>query len=462
MFLIKLAVSLFIGLLVGLERDESWKNKKRPLEYSPSSKFIFIRRNIPARGLGGVRTFLLLSLLSFLSGLALKYGLWQLFLLMGGGVVGLIMISYFLNYFDKNTFGLTTELGIFTLVSLNILLALDYLALREVLLLGALTSLLLSFRSEFRAVVSALSRREIKEILEFAVVVFVILPWLPNKDITLSGMLGDYKSFFSLGPFAEIVVINPFKLWLVVVFISVLNFTGYFLAKLFESTKSMLLLGIMGGLVSSTTITELFAMKLRGIAVKSRLFKESLVIVLVANAVSFLRIPLVVLGASAGNPVIFREIVEILALMFVTGVLLAWAISKLVRDTGTESREVRQIFMKLFKSPLVLSNSLKFAFVFLLISVITQIGRIFAGQMGIVATVLLSSFTGMDAVSIILARAGGVLITYKMAAVLLVVATVMNLYAKVFLAILLKSYSFAARLLIAFTIMSLPAILLVI
>ncbi len=463
-----LFIVLLIGLLIGLERDDSWK-KNTYVKHPPVRKFSFIVKNIQAHGLGGVRTFILLSLLGYLGGtLYLVLGSFVFPVLFFSVIAILIFISYILNYFDKNTFGLTTELAIFTVMGITMAIGMHALSYKASLLIIAIVSIVLSFREEFRNVVATFNKKEVKEILEFLVVVFVILPWLPDHNYTLTELISHLNVNLHLGFLSSVVIINPFRLWLVVVFISSLNFVGYFIGKLFKSTRSMLLLGAMGGLVSSTTVTELLAMRMRKVSSRSHIFKQAMVITLIANAVSFLRIPLVVLGASGGRTALFNTTIYSLVGMFFAGLLLAWLLLKTLSSKNKEEkykndREMNALFTNvIFKSPLMLSSALKFGLLFLAVSILTQVGKLFAGQFGVVATTLFASATGMDAVSIILSKSVGTLITLNSAAILLVTATIVNLYVKVILAAILKSFKFAFKMLVFFTFISLVGILLLI
>jgi hypothetical protein len=81
--------------------------------------------------------------------------------------------------------------------------------------------------------------------LKFAIITAIILPVLPNQS-------------FWEAPFD---VLNPYKIWLMVVLISGIGFLGYILVKLVGSRHGIGLTGFLGGLVSSTAVTLTFAQR---------------------------------------------------------------------------------------------------------------------------------------------------------------------------------------------------------
>ena len=67
------------------------------------------------------------------------------------------------------------------------------------------------------------------------------MPLLPDKGI---------------GPYA---VLNPYHIWLMVVLVSGLSLAGYLVLRFIGTGKSLLLVGMSGGLVSSTATTLVYA-----------------------------------------------------------------------------------------------------------------------------------------------------------------------------------------------------------
>ena len=100
----------------------------------------------------------------------------------------------------------------------------------------------------------------------------IILPLLPNE---------------MFGP-PPLNVINPYKIWLMVVLIAGLNFLGYVLVKVLGNEHGLRrYTGILGGLVSSTAVTLSFSQRSRQEPAMSSAFVLAIV---VAWSIMFLRV----------------------------------------------------------------------------------------------------------------------------------------------------------------------------
>ena len=88
---------------------------------------------------------------------------------------------------------------------------------------------------------------DVEATLKFAIVTVIILPLVPNE---------------TYGP-APLDVINPYKIWWMVVLISGLNFASYILVKIVGAEHGIGLTGLLGGLVSSTAVSLGFAQRSR-------------------------------------------------------------------------------------------------------------------------------------------------------------------------------------------------------
>ena len=77
--------------------------------------------------------------------------------------------------------------------------------------------------------------------LQFAAVSAVVLPLLPDRGY------GPYEA------------LNPFHIWLMVVLISGVSLAGYIAWRLTRDRKGILITGLLGGLVSSTATSLVYA-----------------------------------------------------------------------------------------------------------------------------------------------------------------------------------------------------------
>jgi len=234
---------LGIGLLIGLERERN-----------------------PA-GKAGVRTFALVSLLGTLAALAGIYVNTD-WLLPAGllAVTGMLIVAY-------ARVGPGEDPGTTTVAAAGVAYLLGALAgLGEAPLATALAivvTALLYFKPELESVTSALSREEQVSLLQFLVITFIVLPILPDQ---------------AYGPYG---VLNPRHIWLMVVLIAGVGVASYIAMRVAGERHGTLLTGLLGGLVSSTATTALYA---RRSAEAPGSAQVALVVVSLANLVVLVRV----------------------------------------------------------------------------------------------------------------------------------------------------------------------------
>jgi uncharacterized membrane protein (DUF4010 family) len=146
--------------------------------------------------------------------------------------------------------------------------------------LGVVTTALLAMRPTLHGLAARIEREDIYAALKLALVSAVILPLLPDQA------------------FGPLQVLNPFRMWLMVVFVSAVSFSGYLAIKLLGSKRGIGLTGLLGGLVSSTSVTLSFSQRSREAPQLARHFALGIV---VASVTMYPRIGLEIL---AFNPVL--------------------------------------------------------------------------------------------------------------------------------------------------------------
>ena len=198
---LRYGAALFIGMLIGLQR-----------EYV-SDEVVDRRKEIFA----GVRTFALLSLAGCASAnVADLLGSPWPFVAVVVGLGGLIIAAYVLTAPTRGV-GTTTEVAGFVTIVSGAICFQDELALAVAI--GVVTTALLSFKPELHGFAARLSREDVVATMKLAIITAIILPVLPNRA-------------FWPAPFD---VLNPYKIWLMVVLISGISFLGYVLIKLVGS-----------------------------------------------------------------------------------------------------------------------------------------------------------------------------------------------------------------------------------
>jgi uncharacterized membrane protein (DUF4010 family) len=201
------AVALGIGLLIGTERERS-------------------KGSGPDREIAGVRTFALVSLLGVVAALLDNPLVIAAFAL----IVGAIAIAGYLQSRATDP-GVTTEIALLVAFALGAL-SLPYPAYSA----GAavVVTLLLAARPWLHEVVKRrLTEKELRDVFLLAAAALIVLPLLPNHTI-------DPWDIF-----------NPYRVWIVVVLVMVINALGYVGLRLWGPSKGLMVAGILGGLVSS-------------------------------------------------------------------------------------------------------------------------------------------------------------------------------------------------------------------
>ncbi len=373
-------VSAGIGLLVGTERERK-----------PTAK-------------AGIRTFALIAVLGTACAL-LTQRLDSEWLVPAGFVlVGLTLASAY--RVVPRTTG-TEESGTTTVVAALLVYVLGALNLYGertlAVALGIGMTALLYFKTELEGVATRLTPTDIRSMLQFGAVSAVVLPLLPNK---------------SFGPYS---VLNPFHIWLMVVLISGVSLAGYLAWRLTLARKGLLLSGLLGGLVSSTATTLVYARHARD---ATHTPSTALVIILLANGAMLARVMLLVLVVAPG-------VLPRLALSIVPALLLAvptllphWRRAGDDKGDGTER----------LHNPTQLGSALLFAAVYALVLLAGAWLADVVGTGGLYGLAFLSGLTDVDAITLsslrlteqgnITAIVAAAAVTFAVAANLLFKATI--------------------------------------
>src|SRR5690606_7014623 len=97
---------------------------------------------------------------------------------------------------------------------------------------------LLSLKWPMHNFAQQLGREDVYATLKFATIAAIILPILPNQS-------------FGPPPFDAL---NPYRIWLMVVFISGISFAGYVLMKVVNPSHGICLTGLLGGVGYSAAV----------------------------------------------------------------------------------------------------------------------------------------------------------------------------------------------------------------
>ena len=216
-FLPGLALALAIGLLIGIERG--WR----------------LRGEAAGSRVAGIRTFAMLGLLGGLIGLEVAGPLRLFALMLGAVALAALLLGYARDMRRGNNVSATSAVAAIMTLGLGAIASSGHMALASV---GAgATVILLASRYALHRAVRFASEGDIKALLRLVLVVFVILPLLPD---------------IGMGPY---LALNPRRLWMVVVITGAISFVGYVLARWLGSRRGALITAAVGALVSSTAVT---------------------------------------------------------------------------------------------------------------------------------------------------------------------------------------------------------------
>jgi uncharacterized membrane protein (DUF4010 family) len=365
----RLAYALGIGVLIGLERSLKRVERSRagPAVEIPPEERDPGHEDTEAQLLG-VRTYTVLSLTGFAAAL-----LADRFPIAGGatvaGLLALILVLYARG--SPKDLGITTEAAAIASVCLGALCFHHYRAAGVV---AILITILLAMKRFTAVAITRLSRVELTDTLKFLLIIFLLLPLLPNR---------------ALDPFGAF---NPYKVTLLVILISGISFVGYFLTKFLGARRGLGLTGLLGGLTSSTAVTAAMATRAKE---QRTLAGPCTLATVIANATMFARV-LVVVG------LLDRDLVLRLAASIGTMLAVALAICAYlwIRSSRESLRHADAKGEVKLSNPFSLGPALKFAVFFVVILVVAKVAKTYLGDQGLYLASLLSGLADVDAITL--------------------------------------------------------------
>ncbi len=347
-----LAVALLVGLLIGLDRERAELRKKRQL-------------------FAGIRTFPLIALLgAALTLLRGPLGPWPL---LAGflAVAGISLVSYSRGS-GEGDMGATTEIAALGTYALGALAGVGQLIVAGAA--GVAVAVLLAVKPSLERLSRALSEQELTAVLELAVISAIVLPLVPDQGY---------------GPWG---VLNPFRIWMVVVLVSAVSFAGFVAVRWKGEQGGLFWAAGLGALVSSTAVTVAMAQRSRDAPEAGRAIGAAAIL-----ASSVMCVRLLVLVAAAG-PHLLARLAPPLAAMALLGLVLV-----LLLRRGTASPETAPA--RTLSNPFSLRSAILFGAVFAGALLLVRGSQVLFGSKGTLIAALLSGFVDVDAVSIALARA---------------------------------------------------------
>jgi len=214
-----LAVATLAGMAIGLERQ--WSG------HADGAQARF----------GGIRTFTLLGALAGVSGWFAISGLAGVAVTLLGGAIALVVIGY--ARASRKNIDATTEVAALVTLAAGTLAGTNRLALASGL--AAATWLLLLEKTRLHTFVSRIDDASLRASARFAAMACIVLPLLPP------------------GPYGPLNAVRPRELWAFVLFFSGLSFAGWLARRAIGPRSGLIVSAVLGGLVSSTSVTTMLA-----------------------------------------------------------------------------------------------------------------------------------------------------------------------------------------------------------
>lgn len=424
----KITLALVLGAVLGLEREV---NEKKLDKYQGKPTAII-----------GLRTFSLISLLGTIAGL-LYDKFFGLSLIIGGAFLILLIVFYIIDALETKEQGITTEIAMIFSFVIGLVLALELLPVHLLLAVTVIVVLLLSQKERIKDVVEDIKKSEVNAFISFALIAIVILPFLPNTTYSLADITGIGPFLENLGvnvqKIAHLDVLNPFKLWLIVALITGVDLIGYVLERTIGSKKGWLIASGVGGFVSSTATTQSLAQESRTRRSVNHLVSAALL----ANMVSFVQVAILI---GALNGLLLVKLLPVLGFMCIAA---AGLLIYFLRVKDEKEEDEKTVIDSARHSIIDIAGALKFALLFLTISVFSKIALEFFGNSGFLIATAIGSLIGLDAVMINTAQLAGNNIDFTLAALAFILANAVNLFGKSFYSFYQGKREFAMKFFIS-------------
>ncbi len=371
--LISLAMTLGMGLIVGLQREIYYMHTGR-------------------REFAGTRTFALIALLGYLS-------VWTgervpaLTAVIAGGFLLLVAIAYSYKIFYSPAKGMTSEIAALITFLLGVMVyegSSGYAVFVTIVMVA-----LLEFKSRFIRIEKHIAPQDIQAAILFLAMTFIVLPMLPNRTVD---------------PFG---VFNPYQTWLMVVLVAGISFVGYIAIKILGTKRGIYLTGIFGGLVSSTavsiTLSKLYTLRQNHL-------KNYAGGIAIASTFMYLR---VLFEAGVFNFALAKKLALPYLGAAVAGLLYIYLLYQASKSHQVEEDAIHN-------NPMDLTEALKLGLLFGMILGSIGFFQERFGDAGIYIVSALSGLTDVDAITLSLSKLAQNKISHQTAVYGIVIASAVN------------------------------------
>lgn len=330
-----------------------------------SQRRISLKREGETTLFGTDRTFTFIGILGYLlyildpSGLRLFMG--------GGAVLGMLLgMNYYVKQSKFNVFGVTTI--IIALITYCIAPIVATQPSWFYVLIVVTVLLLTELKHTFTELAQRMKSDEMITLAKFLAISGIILPMLPDTDI-IPGIR-----------------LTPYSIWLATVVVSGISYLSYLLKRYVFRKSGVLVVGILGGLYSSTATISVLARRSR--KVSGQKATEYVAAMLLAISMMFLRFLILIL---IFNREAFLVIYPYLLIMSAVAASAAWFIHSRRQNgdiAGVDGEEEEDS-----SNPLEFKVALIFSILFVVFTVLTHYTLVYAGTGGLQLLSFISGFS---------------------------------------------------------------------
>ncbi len=375
---LQLGAGVAAGLMIGIERG--WR----------------LRHEKAGTRIAGVRTYTLLGTGGAIGGVLGQIIHPIIAAIIATGLIGLLVLAFARETDRKDATGIVAAI---VAVALGLLAGAGQPALAVAC--SAVVTLILATRTESHRFVDKLNTTDVQAFARFAVIAAAVLPFLPNRHI---------------GPLAAW---NPFQLWLIVVLITGFSFIGYIANRTVGERRGVLATALIGGAYSSTAVTASFAQRL-GAGEQGPLTAG----ILIATAVMFLRVNLLVGILSPSTLLPFMAVTGPAALIAATAAAFAWSRA----SKGADCKGQR------LHNPIAILPALGFVAIVAAGAVATRWAQQHFGQSGAATSLFITGTFDVDAAVVTLSGLPPRTLDRELAALAIAGTIIANTVLKIFVA----------------------------
>jgi uncharacterized membrane protein (DUF4010 family) len=262
--------------------------------------------------------------------------------------------------------GLTTEFAMLVMFFNGMLPLFGHTAV-AVVVAGAVM-VLLQGKGPLHALVRRIGADDLRAIARLVLIGLVILPVLPNQEY---------------GPYG---VLNPFKIWLMVVLIVGISLAAYLVGKIVGPRKGVLVSGFLGGMISSTATTASLSRQSKQTKNGAKLLA---LVIMIASTVVFARIIAEIIAVAPGY---WKAMVPPLAaaMVWMSAVALGcWFFARHEKPPAEER-----------KPPSEIKGAVAFGLLYALVLLGVAVAKKHFGDAGLFTVAAISGLTDMDAITL--------------------------------------------------------------